>query len=91
MDTDGDTLINIEEFRQGLNPCVPVLVTLGIDADPTQSPANTATSLGSLEACRTVASGQQFTIDVFVTSVADLLGWATTIQYDPAVVTDRGR
>jgi hypothetical protein len=87
VDTDGDTLINIEEFRQGLDPCVPVLVTLGIDADPSQLPANTATSLGSLEACRTVASGQQFTIDAFVTGVSDLLGWATTVHYDPAVVT----
>ncbi len=86
VDSDGDTLPNIEEFRLGLDPCVPVLVTLGIDADPTQSPANAATSLGSLEACRTAASGQQFTIDLFITNVTDLLGWATTVHYDPAVV-----
>jgi len=60
--------------------------TIGVDADPTQSPANTATSLGSIESCISVATSDVFNIDIFVTDVVDLLSWEMYFQYDGSVV-----
>lgn len=60
--------------------------TIGVDADPTQSPANTATSLGSIESCIPVATNDTFNIDIFITDVVDLLSWETYLQYDGSVV-----
>jgi hypothetical protein len=57
--------------------------TVGIDADPT---GNTATSLGAIDACVSVTTGQSFDIDVFVTDVRDLFGWDATFNYDGSVV-----
>jgi len=50
-------------------------VTVGIDVDPYATPANTATSLGSRQACIRVSNGAQFDIDIYITNVTDLLGW----------------
>jgi hypothetical protein len=61
----------------------PILTTMGIDADPT---GNTATSLGSIDACFSASSGSSFDIDLFITNVSDLLGWASYINYDPALI-----
>jgi hypothetical protein len=57
--------------------------TVGIDADPT---GNTATTLGAIDACVSVTTGQSFDIDVFVTDVRDLFGWDATLNYDGSVV-----
>jgi hypothetical protein len=67
-------------------PGPPSNATIGIDSDPTKTPANTATSLGSREACADASLGSSPTIDLFVTDVANLLAWETYLQYDPAVV-----
>jgi hypothetical protein len=64
----------------------PGPTSMGIDADPSQSPANTAKSLGSIESCRSVASGQALNVDLFITNVVDLLAWDLRLQYDPAVL-----
>jgi len=58
-------------------------VTLGVDVDHT---GNTATSLGSIEASRTVACGETFEIDLFIQDVTDLLTWLVGLEYDPSVV-----
>jgi hypothetical protein len=58
-------------------------VTLGVDVDHT---GNTATSLGSIEASRTVACGETFEMDIFIQDVADLLTWLVGLDYDPSVV-----
>jgi len=60
-----------------------VSTTLGIDADPTD---NSATSLGNIDACVSVATGQTFDVDIFVTDVVDLKGWQSTLTYEPSVV-----
>ena len=87
-DPDGDTVTNIDEFNQHTDPCsdVSMPTTLGIDTDPSRSPANTATSLGSREACFSLSSGSSTDIDLFITDVTDLLGWASYILYDPALI-----
>jgi uncharacterized repeat protein (TIGR01451 family) len=87
-DPDGDNYTNIQEFNQHSNPCSPIFIvtTLGIDADPAAYPANAAKSLGSTEACYSVSSGSSTDIDLFVTDVSNLLGWATYINYDPALI-----
>jgi len=87
LDPDGDTLTNIQEFQRGTNPCVPVRITVGIDGDPLHTPANSATSLGSREACASASSGSTIDVDLFITEVQDLLGWATTILYNPSLVS----
>jgi hypothetical protein len=70
---------------EGLTPVVttPGTTTVGIDADST---GNTATSLGAIDACVSVTTGQSFDIDVFVTDVRDLFGWDATFNYDGSVV-----
>jgi len=56
---------------------------VGIDADPS---GNTATSLGVIDDCLSVASGSTFDVDIFVTDVNDLGGWQATFTYNPSVV-----
>ena len=57
---------------------------VGVDAEPT---GNTATSLGPIESCVSVATGDTFEVDVFVMDVVDLLAWETTFVYDDAIVS----
>ena len=57
---------------------------VGVDADPT---GNTATSLGPIESCVSVATGDTFEVDVFVMDVVDLLAWETTFVYDDAIIS----
>lgn len=57
--------------------------TMGFDADPT---GNTPTSLGAIDACVSVATGQSFDIDVFVTDVAPMAGWAAIFTFDGSIV-----
>jgi len=63
-------------------------VTLGVDADPS---GNTTTSLGSIEASRTVACGETFEIDLFIQDVTDLLAWSVTLKYDASVLRITGQ
>jgi len=88
-DPDGDTFTNIQEYNRLSNPCgvVSIPTTLGMDADPSEYPANTATSLGSRHPCISLVSGQQAYIDLFVTDVSDLVGWASRISYDPSLIS----
>ncbi len=58
-------------------------VTLGVDADPT---GNTATSLGTIDSARTVACGDTFQIDVYITDVASLWVWHVIMLYNPSLV-----
>jgi hypothetical protein len=56
--------------------------TLGIDADPS---GNTATSLGTIERCIEVSSGESFDIDVFVDAIPEdreLWGFSYNLHYD---------
>jgi hypothetical protein len=71
-------------------PTPPITTALGLDADPAHTPANAAKYLGSREACTSTLSGQQFNVDLYVTSISDLLGWASSIQYDPALLSIAG-
>jgi len=88
-DPDGDTITSIQEYNQHSNPCsdISIPTTLGIDADPWEYPANTATLLGSRHPCISLSSGQQADIDLFITDISDLLGWAANILYDPTVIS----
>ena len=66
-----------------------VVTIVGFDADPNQSPANTATSLGTVETCHSVNPGQQFTVDVFVDEIPtgrDFIGFNYRINFDASRV-----
>jgi len=56
---------------------------VGVDLDPS---GNTSTSLSAMDACRRVARGQRFDIDVFVRDVPAIDGLQATLSYDPAVL-----
>ena len=81
--TQGTTTAGINE--KDLTPVVTTqgTTTVGIDADPT---GNTAITLGAIDACVSVTTGQSFDIDVFITDVRDLFGWEATLNYDGSVV-----
>lgn len=61
-------------------------LAVGIDGNPYATPANTATSLGSREACLSKEVGETFDIDITVSDIADLKAWEATINYNPAVL-----
>lgn len=57
--------------------------SMGVDADPT---GNTATSLGAIDLCVSVSTGNTFQVDVFVADVTDLLAWEAYFVYDTKVI-----
>ena len=59
-------------------------VEIGLDADPA---GNTATSLGTINPCRSVTLGSFFDVDVYVKNVHDLLSWEAYLIYDQTVLT----
>jgi hypothetical protein len=63
-------------------------VTMGIDDDPS---GNTATSLGTIDASRTVACGETFEMDLFIQDVGGLLAWSVSLGYDPSVLRITGQ
>jgi hypothetical protein len=63
-------------------------VTIGIDADPT---GNTAASLGSIDASRTVNCGDTFEMDFFIQDVTNLLSWSVYLEYDASVLRIKGQ
>jgi hypothetical protein len=63
-------------------------VSIGVDAHPS---GNGATSLGSIEASRTVACGETFEIDLFIQDVTDLLVWLVSLEYNPSVLRIEGQ
>ena len=56
---------------------------IGVDADPS---GNDATSLGALQGCVSVSSGQAFHVDIVISDVVDLLAWEVYFVYDPSTV-----
>jgi uncharacterized repeat protein (TIGR01451 family) len=71
-----------------------VVTVVGVDLNAGQTPANTATSLGSIETCRAVNRGQSFDVDIFVNQVPasrQLAGFDFTMNFDPSRVTLTGQ
>jgi hypothetical protein len=60
-------------------------VTVGIDADPRGTPANTGNSLGSIESCRSVNQWDTFSVDFWVKDIPSpgIEGFQGTLTYDP--------
>src|SRR3990172_12992455 len=59
-------------------------VAVGIDAN---SSGNTATSLGTIDTCRSVATGDIFTVDLFVQGVTGgVKGFDITIHSNPGAI-----
>jgi hypothetical protein len=57
---------------------------IGVDADPR---GNSPTSLGTIESCVSVATGDTFEVDVFIMDVTDLLAWEAYFVYDNTIVS----
>ena len=58
--------------------------TLGVDTDPL---GNSPTSLGSIQACRSVGLNDSFDIDIYVENIERLLGWEIWFVYDEMILT----
>jgi hypothetical protein len=58
-------------------------VELGTDTDPE---SNTATSLGSRDACVSVVAGDTFEFDIIVSDVDDLVAWELYLRFDPSII-----
>lgn len=52
---------------------------ISIDADPS---GNTATNLGDIDACREVAVGEQFDIDLTIENISSLAAFSITLTYE---------
>ena len=72
-------------------------VTLGIDANPATTPDSNGDGFyedplnwSLLEACRQVATGEDFTVDVFVAEVTNLTAFDIWLKYDPAKLSVTG-
>ena len=57
--------------------------SIGVDANPA---ANTATSLGPIDSCMSVSTGDTFDVDIFITDVTDLLAWEVYFVYDGSII-----
>jgi hypothetical protein len=58
--------------------------SIGLDANPA---GNTATSLGPIDSCISVKSGDTFQVDIFVADIVGLSAWEVLFRYDPSIVT----
>ncbi|GAG09065.1 unnamed protein product, partial [marine sediment metagenome] len=84
-------------LRQEANPVQSAegdhIAEAGIDVDPTATPENTATSLGSIETCVEKGTNDIFTIDVYVNAIPDEeppIAFNFQLLYDPAIVNVTG-
>ena len=57
--------------------------SIGVDANPA---ANAATSLGPIDSCMSVSTGDTFDVDIFITDVTDLLAWEVYFVYDGSII-----
>ena len=57
--------------------------SIGVDANPAES---TATSLGPIDSCVSVSTGDTFDVDIFVKDVTDLLAWEVYFTYDSSII-----
>ena len=58
-------------------------VELGADTD---SDGNTATSLGTRDACVSVDPGDTFEFDIIISHVDDLVAWELYLRFDPSII-----
>ena len=62
-----------------ISPDANTADSISIDADPN---GNTAASLGGIDACREVAVGEQFDIDLTIENVSSLAAFSITLTYE---------
>jgi hypothetical protein len=58
--------------------------SIGVDADPA---GNTATSLGPIDSCVSVSTGDTFDVDILIADVVDLLAWEVYFVYDGSIIS----
>jgi YVTN family beta-propeller protein len=68
------------------SPAATIGVDLDIDDNDDGIADNTATSLGTIDACISVRKGATFDVDIFMADLIDLKVWNVAFRYDPSVV-----
>lgn len=69
---------------QGEESTAQTRSSIGVDADPA---GNTATSLGLIDSCVSVSTGDTFDVDILVADVVDLLAWEVYFIYDGSIIS----
>ncbi len=74
--------------QREVSQAAPAAISIGVDADPS---GNSATTLGKIDSCVSVNSGDTFQMDIVITDVSKLLALEVPFAYDVSVVevTDR--
>ncbi len=62
------------------------VTTASVNLDAVSDGANTATSVGTIDSCRALASGETAVLDLVIQDVSGLAGFEVDLVYDPAVV-----
>jgi len=70
-------------FPAAATPSSQAETALAVDADPS---GNTATTLGPIDPCVSVDTGDFFSIDLVVNDVEDLIAWQVRFVYDPEMI-----
>jgi hypothetical protein len=76
-------LVSAAALHVGAGDSAAADPSLAIDAG---TQGNTATSVGTIENCIAVKTGDEFQVDVVVQNISNLLAWEIHLGYDPAVV-----
>ncbi len=76
-------LVSAAALHVGAGGAAAADPSLAIDAG---TQGNTATSVGTIENCIAVKTGDEFQVDVVVQNISNLLAWEIHLSYDPAVV-----
>jgi DNA-binding beta-propeller fold protein YncE len=83
-----NTVLVIDGARiQQARAAASIGIDVDIDDDDDGSPDNAATSLGTIDSCLSVSSGDTFDVDVFIRGADKLRVWSAAFRYDPSVLS----
>ena len=61
-------------------------INASVSLDAVSDGANTATSVGTIDSCRSLASGETAVLDLVIENVSGLAGFELDLVYDPAIL-----
>jgi len=61
-------------------------ISASVSLDAVSEGANTATSVGTIDSCRALASGETAVLDLVIEDVSGLAGFEVDLVYDPAII-----
>ncbi len=82
------TAVVVIQFWSGASGSQPAFAgtVAAVSLDATSDEANTATSVGTIDGCRTLTSGETAVLDLVIQDVSGLSGFQVDLAYDPAIL-----